>query len=214
MADDEKKKDEYKVRDGSVSPPDDSTQDYTLFQKHMAGVAMLSALVVVFITVVLAYRGNLRILPPRDPVHISTFSSKLEFTARYWILGLVWLYISMHLVVMKRITTRAANPLSGNENLVAASVKVFTNSIEQFVISVVGQVTLITFLESEKIITLIPLINVMYLIGRIFFWIGYPKFRSFGMTVTMFPISLSIYFALYRFVIHWLDPQILMWRSV
>lgn len=175
---------------------------------------MVSGLFVSFIIIVLAYRGNLRVLSPRDPVHISTFSSKLEFTARYWILGLLWLYFSLHFVVMKRITSRATNPLAGHENLVEAQVKIFTNSVEQFVISVVGQVTLITFLESEKIISIIPLINVLYLIGRIFFWIGYPKFRAFGMTVTMFPISLSIFFILYRFVSHWLDPNIVVWRSL
>lgn len=145
---------------------------------------------------------------------MATFSAKIEFTARYWIIGLVWLYISLHIVVVKRISSRAANPLSGNEHLVEAPARIFTNSVEQFVMSVISQVTVITFLEAEKIISIIPVMNVLYLIGRILFYFGYPKYRSFGMAVTTSPVSLAIYFSLYRFIIYWLDPEIIIWRNV
>lgn len=190
------------------------TDDYTSSEKLLAGLFIVVAMIIIPAVVFFAYNGNLRILPPRDHVHLATFSSKIEFTARYWILGLVWLYISLHLVVWKRVTTRAANPLSGNEQYVSAYANIFTNSIEQFVMSVVGQITLITFLDSEKIISLIPVINVFYFIGRLFFWFGYPKKRSFGFTMTMAPISMAIIFSAYRFVTQWVDPSLILWRSL
>ena len=175
------------------------------FQKALDMLGFVSGIVILLGLIVLTYNGKLRLLSPRDPVHLATFSSKIEFTARYWILPLVWLYVSMHLVVLKRISSKAQNPLSGNEALVASSVNIFTNSIEQFLMSLAAQLTLITFIESEKIIRLIPLINIAYVVGRILFWIGYPKYRTLGMTVTMLPTSLAIYLSLYRFVFYWID---------
>ena len=212
--DDSKKKEGESSTAPTSSSATGKASDYTRGQMMFATFACVSGIFISFVTIFLAYRGNLRILSPRDPVHMATFSAKIEFTARYWIIGLVWLYISLHIVVVKRINSKAINPLSGNELLVEAPVKIFTNSVEQFVISVISQVTVITFLEAEKIISIIPVMNLLYFIGRILFYFGYPKFRSFGMTVTMFPASLAIYFSFYRFIIHWLGPDVIVWRNV
>jgi len=148
----------------------------------------------------LAYHGNLSVFPAKEGVPtITSFSQKLEYTARYWIFGLIWLYFMIHVVMMKRVASRAVNPLAGYEDAVAPSKNVLNNSFEQFIFSVASQVTLISFLESEKVVTIIPVMNVLFLIGRITFWLGYPRFRTFGITVTMFPSSLALFFSVYRF---------------
>ena len=126
--------------------------------------------------------------------------SKLQFTARYWIMGLAWLYFYIHIVLGKRIRTGAINPLSGQDHLVQEPKNIFTNSLEQFVMFIVAQLCAITYATPVQVINLIPLLNAFHMLGRILFWVGYPKYRGLGFNMTLAPTSILFYYSGYQFL--------------
>lgn len=191
----------------------DST-DYTFLDIVLEGIYLVCGAAVSVTAMILAYRGNLAIFSPREPVVLDSFSSKLEFTSRYWIIGLLWLFININLLFMKRFGSKAISPLSGDEHLVEPLVKIFTNSVEQLFMSIISQVTVIGFLEPEKVVSMIPLVNVLYFIGRFLFFMGYPKKRGFGLCFSMVPVTLAVYLAVYHFAAFWLNPDFIIWRNV
>lgn len=98
----------------------------------MSTVLLIAGLVMVLGAAQLAWTGRLRVLQPRDRKaaldSMTTFAGKLEFTAKHWILGLVWLYVHLHLVIWNRVTKKAVNPLySETEDRVTAAKFIFTN---------------------------------------------------------------------------------------
>lgn len=187
-------------------------QEFNNYDRLVFGAGFtLLAICVCFTATILVYTGRVKILSPRNHVSLDTFSEKIEFAARYWVLGIFWLYITTHYVTLRRFFSKAINPLSGNESLVEDAVKINTNSVEQFFIVVVAQITVIASLKPDKIITMIPLMNALYITGRILFWMGYPKYRGFGMTMTMFPATLAMYFSLHKLFTHFLSPSLISW---
>lgn len=187
--------------------------DFTLWERFFyGGVFTLTAALVCFGLSSLAYTGRLRILFPKNNLVLTTFSEKMEFAARYWFIALFWLYLTTHIVVFRRFICKAINPLSGNENLVEESVKINTNSTEQFIQNVMAQICVLANLEGDKVIRVIPMMNVFFLLGRICFWFGYPKYRAFGMTMTMFPASLAIYFCMHNFATNFVDHRIFLFK--
>lgn len=154
-----------------------------------------------FITAVAAYlvqTGHFLILPPKPVYYPQSFASKLEFSARYWVLGAAWILFSMTHVMLRRIYG-AMNPLSGTEGIVVKSNNILRNSIEQFIVSLVVQVSAITYLTGEEVVRCIPVMNVMFFIGRVSFWFGYPKYRTFGFCLSLFPTGIVCVYVLYKF---------------
>ena len=127
-----------------------------------------------------------------------SFASKLEFAARYWVLGTVWILFSMTLVMLRRIYG-AMNPLSGTEGIVVKSNNILRNSIEQFFVSIIVQVSAITYFSGDEVVRCIPCMNVLYFVGRLSFWLGYPKYRTFGFCLSLFPNSIVCAYAFYKF---------------
>ena len=66
--------------------------------------------------------------------------------------------------------------------------------------SVISQVTLLAYLTPQQTVTLIPLINGWHVVGRIAFWLGYPDYRTFGVTSTLAPTLISAVICMYRFL--------------
>lgn len=186
-----------------------ASQPLTAVDKVFATILLLSALVLVIGASHLANTGRLSVLQPQDRKAVleslNTFTGKLEFTAKYWILGLIWLYFHIHVLIGQRITTKAANPLAGSEDRVQAEKNVFSNSIEQFLMAIITQTSALPYLTATQVLHIIPLFNGLFLAGRVFFWLGYPKRRSFGFTLGMVPISMATFFTTYHFVTHNLD---------
>ena len=148
-------------------------------------------------------------LQPKDKkaalTSFATFAGKLEFAARYWILGLVWLYFHLHVVILSRVSNRAENPLSGQEDRVQAEKNVFSNSIEQFLLAIISQTAALPYLTPVQVLNLVPLFNGFFFVGRVLFWLGYPKRRSFGFSTSMIPTSIAIFYTAYQFTVRHLD---------
>ena len=193
------------TRTGSVA----SDHDYSRFQLLLVYVNIILGSVALLVSVKYAYDGKLNVLQPRniDFTSLETFSGRLEFSVKYWVLPLIWLYFSYHVVMLRRLFSKAINPLAGHEEKVQASKNILTNSIEQFVLLISSQIVVVAFLTPVLTVRLVPLVNAWYLVGRVLFWLGYPKMRTFGMVTTALSSSVCIWYSIYWFFSSFLDPN-------
>lgn len=172
--------------------------DMSLHVKVAFFLGLVSASFLTSVAVYLVQTGDFLILPPKPVYYPQSFASKLEFTARYWIFGVVWILFSMTHVMMRRIYG-AMNPLAGTEGIVVRANNILTNSLQQFFASTIVQVSVITYLSGDEIVRCIPIMNVMYFVGRAAYWFGYPKYRTFGFCVTFFPTIIVAAYTLFKF---------------
>ena len=146
----------------------------------------------------LAYTDRLNLLSLAgvqvNTSEIKSFADKFEFTVKHWTPGLVWLYFYIHLVMLRRLNARAVIPNTTREYLVANQRSILTQTVEQFIFAVVTQAAVLPYLTPIQVVNIIPLANLLFFVGRIFFWLGYPIYRTFGMVVTMAPFSLILWF--------------------
>lgn len=177
----------------------DSTP-FTPLLKAIAFIAMIASSALIMYTMKLANEGKLSMLAgkgiPKDGA--KTYATKLEFTVKYWLLPLIWLKLNIYLVILKRVPSRAVNPLDGHERIVEGVKNILTNTLEQMVASLVMQSILISFLTVDEVVKFVPLINVLFFVGRITFWLGYPLLRTFGFMTTSLPTSVGLGVCVYR----------------
>jgi hypothetical protein len=131
---------------------------------------------------------------------LSDFPSKVKYVLQHLTLGITWILLSMYFVIFKRAISPAMDPMSGYEKVTEAAKNNLTNSCEQFLMTAVSQLILITHLDAITILQVIPALNLLFIFGRITFWLGYPKYRAFGFMVTNLPIVFTIFYNLYSFV--------------
>jgi uncharacterized MAPEG superfamily protein len=128
-------------------------------------------------------------------------TDRLVFTLRYQLIGLFAIVWSLLQVSLTRAVTNAINPLSGHEAIIDKANRILTNSVEQFLLNCINQLIISTYLTEDKL-KLIPLLSLLFITGRIAFWIGYqiaPKYRSFGFTVTSVPTFVLFGFNVFFF---------------
>ena len=144
---------------------------------------------------------NLNIGVNPSSVQISSYWHKLEFVVCYQTIGISWILFNMFYVISKRVNSPAIDPTdkeASNEVLVAQNI--MQNSIEQFLMSAFAQIISISFVDRTLLIKVIPLINILFFVGRITFWLGYPKYRTFGFMCSAIPNTLLINYNLIKFI--------------
>lgn len=114
--------------------------------------------------------------------------------------GVVWLLFCTFYVISKRVGTPAEVPTSGHEHLTQSAKNIFLNSLEQFIMFFVSQLILVSYLTSKQVLNLIPTLNLLFIVGRITFWLGYPMNRSFGMTLNFAPLFVTMSYIGYRYI--------------
>lgn len=158
--------------------------------------------------------NNIIILTPStiSATHLKDYPSKLQFTFKYFILGVVWLVFCMWNVISKRFPSPAVNPTGGYEHLTEEAKNILTNSLEQFIMNIIVQLSLISYLDEQETLKTIPLLNILFIIGRITFFLGYPKYRAFGFWVTMWPMQIAMWITLNKFLqFYSCDSQLMTW---
>lgn len=133
---------------------------------------------------------------------MSGFGSKLEFTLRFLILPVVWCLLSDLSVMLSRVlNVEALDPLNEREDLVEVPNNILRNSIEQLILTTMTQLSLISYLSAADVARVIPFMNVTFLVGRITFYAGYPRFRTYGFAMTFLPTAAAIVYVAYKFVV-------------
>jgi len=131
---------------------------------------------------------------------LSNYWHKMEFVLCHQIVGLTCLLVNMYYVCLKRGTSAAVDPLSGHEDIPLKAKNIMTNTLEQFLMSAFAQIISVSFIEVKLLIKIIPIVNLLFLIGRLTFWLGYPKYRTFGFMCTTIPNTLLITYNLFKFL--------------
>lgn len=127
------------------------------------------------------------------------FNSRAEYALRYQTLLFAWLVFNWNSVVYVRLTKKALNPLiDSTEKHVQSQKNILANSFEQIVLSVFLQLAFASFADPAFVMKIIPAINIAQFIGRIAFFLGYPWYRTFGVTMTMLPNLFLVSYNLFK----------------
>ncbi|XP_012944457.1 transmembrane protein 79 [Aplysia californica] len=100
---------------------------------------------------------------------------RLVYTLRLQSFSVLTLIGGVLIVSLQRYFTIAVDPINGRgEHHVAVSTRYLTNTVEQFLISFVGQMVLTTYLP-ERQMKVIPILVAFFVFGRVSFYLGYRK---------------------------------------
>ena len=112
--------------------------------------------------------------------------TKLTYTLRCFVFLATFLWVAVLLTGLNRTKVGAENPLSGNEAAMELHKKRLKNTLEQTFIFVLMALLLTAMMEREEM-KYIFLSMVLFLVGRVLFWVGYgihPAYRTAGNVVT------------------------------
>ena len=161
---------------------------------HVDLIRILGAVSAV-VLVILGYK----FLPLSIPALPST-ADRLAFTLRWQVLPLVTLFAAVLNVALRRYNSRASDPLSGkDQHIVKLPIQFLQNTLEQMVLHVIGQLILTTYLDTEHM-KVIPLLAIIFVIGRVTFWFGYQSDnlnhtnRAFGFAMNIFTNAAVLFY--------------------
>lgn len=134
---------------------------------------------------------------------MDTVSDRLHFTLRWQLFSVFMVLMAVHGVGQKRSGSSAMDPIKGNaEHLVQVQKNILQNTVEQYILHLIGQIVLCSYLSSDSM-KAIPLLVSLFVIGRITYRIGYtraPMQRAFGFALTFFPSVLTLIYCVFCFV--------------
>lgn len=168
---------------------------------RVAQVAFLFSLVVIGGVAYFAHHDVIRLYPRKfDASSLKGFNSRFEYCLRYQTPLFLWLVFNINAVIYVRLTRKALNPLvESTEKQAQMQKNILTNSFEQIMTSVFLQLAFASFADPETVLKFIPAINCVQFVGRIAFFLGYPYYRTLGVSLTLTPSLMMLCFNVYRF---------------
>lgn len=119
---------------------------------------------------------------------LPTLIDRVAYTLQWQIASVLTLFVGIGTVARKRLQTTAIDPINGRgEHHVLVDCRYVQNTLEQLVMNSFGQMMLSTYLKEDQM-KAIPLLVLLFVIGRITFWIGYRRsylHRAFGFALTV-----------------------------
>lgn len=175
------------------------------FDREQRSIVLQSALAVLLSVAVLG--GGYRWLQPElvGVADSMTLADRLAFALKWDLLIFIWLAGSVGAVSQKRFWTpadRHGSAYSEPSPALALRRANLQNTLEQTVLALGAHLILATVLRDVELV-LIPLMVLLFLIGRAAFAIGYTKrpiARGFGMALTGAPIAFGIALAAWLIV--------------
>lgn len=167
-----------------------------VFDTEQRSIVSQSALAVLLAAAVLV--AGYWLLPP-DLVGVATgmaLADRVGFALKWDLAIFIWLAGCVGGVSQGRFWTpadRHGSAYSEPSKAIAVRAAVLQNSLEQTVLVVGAHLVLATVLRSSELV-LIPLLVLLYLVGRATFAIGYAKSpitRAFGMALTGAPAGFA-----------------------
>ena len=133
-------------------------------------------------------------------VNLPTMTDRIVFTLRLQMLSAMTVVFGIIWVANTRFYTPAMDTFSqAAQHHVAIPTRYLQNTVEQFVLSFVGNLVLTTYLPSNKM-HMIAVFVALFVAGRLAFALGYRRYyvqRAFGFVLTFMP-TVSVYiFCLY-----------------
>ena len=153
----------------------------------------------VTIILVLTHTIDLSKLGKTSAEDLPDLQSRFGYVLKFSTPAVLFIFVCIHWVIHNRVRSPAMDPLYNQEKYITKSNNILQNTVEQFILSIVAQLILVTHLDAEHTLKYIPALSLLFIIGRITFWIGYPQYRSFGMITTMAPTMVVIAYNVYKF---------------
>ncbi len=155
----------------------------------------ITAIILATVFVLLAYFFIPLSLPLLDT------QERLIFTLRCQIFPALMLLAGIIAVSFNRFTSKAIDPLAGAEPAsMSVHLRYLSNTLEQFILFLIASLVFSSFLDSHSI-KLIPIFTILFVLGRIAFWLGYlqhPLNRGFGMVITLYPTIIMLLYDAYH----------------
>lgn len=167
-------------------------------------IATIAAFVILGVVSIATYNGYSVFGGGASASDLYDFVSRLRFLLQQFTLLASWLVFCVYNICQQRIRTGTSisNLLAANQadpEEVQVAQRIFANSLEQTLITVLTQSALLVYLEPDSLSKFIPLINYFFIIGRITFYLGYPQNRGFGTVLTVVPTFVASLYNLTRF---------------
>ena len=161
-------------------------------------ISLISSLVILSITLLLVIFDKIHLTFKYHEEDLEDFESKVKFTLRFMVLPVTWLLHSLLVVILKRFRTIAWDPMSGNDHLTEVDQRLLQNTIEQTLLSILSQFMILGVMTAQETLKVIPFINIWFVVGRLLFWGGYPRYRTFGFCFSMVPSFFAIKLVWFR----------------
>ena len=139
---------------------------------------------------------------PISPPASGSIGDRFTFILPWFLLPALSIILGVFLVMYERFVTEAINPLASIPETKRMKVfqKYMQNTLEQSVIFILANFALLSVVDLQNI-TLLPLLAVIFMFGRILFLLGYlynPIARAPGFALTFYPSVLSIFYTLFK----------------
>ncbi len=129
---------------------------------------------------------------------------RLVFAFKMNVLAITPLFVMIASVGNGRFVSRAIDPMRGEEDMMLIiNGRVADNTLQQYLLFLVGTLALSTFLTAETIRVISALV-IVFIAARILFWIGYrknPLYRAPGMAATSY-MNMGILAVVVYFIIN------------
>lgn len=124
-------------------------------------------------------------LVPSHSLDLESPWKRIIYALRWQIFALLPVLFLIRQIANTRLNSKAIDPVNGGgEHLVGIYQRILVNTTEQFILHFIGVMVLSSYLTTETM-KFIPFFVIMFLIGRILFYIGYtsssPLNRAVGM---------------------------------
>lgn len=166
-------------------------------------VLLSAAVVFMYVTTNQVLNGKLNLSPNGLSRfnNLTTFTDKLQFTFVHLSWPVLLLQVQVLLTIFRRLSTMAIDPSSDNDKYVFRANSVLRNYVEQFILSAFAQLSVISHLTAKQTLQYIPLMNLFFVVGRVTFYLGYPRSRSFGFLCCMVPSMTALVVSAYEFLV-------------
>ena len=129
---------------------------------------------------------------------LEDLQSRIGFVFRYSTFGVMWVVVCLLSVISIRVRSPANDPTAGCEHLVQNAKNILNNSFEQLVMAVLSQLILVQHLDGEHTLNFIPALTLLFIVGRITYWLGYPQHRLFGFSLNITPLCITMFYNFFK----------------
>ena len=152
---------------------------------------------------VVIFLAGIYVFPIGRHQELSSVTDHVIFTIRCQSFSAMTFLFGIARIASMRFFTTAIDPISGKgEQLIAVDSRYLQNTLEQLVLSVLGQIILSTYLTAGVVTRVIPSLVTLFVIGRVLFYVGYsasPVKRAAGFGMTFYPSIVVHVYCLQRY---------------
>ncbi len=161
--------------------------------KRLAIALQMGAAALTVLAAALLWRGG---WPASAPIAADGAAARLALAARWLLAPAFTLFAGIAAIAAMRLFSARAmeGGETGQGRFVDITLRYNRNTLEQTMLAAVAWAGLALALPAAEL-TLIPKLAVLFVIGRVIFWMGYlfaPWARAYGFALTFYPTAIAL----------------------